>query len=891
MNSRLKLFALILLYAILAVGCGTRTSVDEPSGGLSLNAALALGDTLSLPGLDAGEQAQLREAWRRGVLSSGRSRITSAAPQLGPSDLTVTANGDGTATLSWTYANKGDYNQDSIVNISDLTPLGAFLGETSTGDDWTRAQVADGDGNNVITINDITALGGSYLNTITAYVIEVNSGTAWSTLVEVPFSASTIPDGGGRRTFSYVVGTPEAGASYRVTGTHGTDVGAPSNAEPYLPGQLDKVQNVTATQGTDITGVDLSWDAFTGADHYAVERGDSAAGPFTFAADNNAGETTWRDTAAAPGTHYWYRVTAEDSAGSAISTASDPAEGWSADPLSPPQNLAATDNVFDDKVSLTWDSVANAAQYRIFRSTTPGSGHTELTLSAVNFYDDDSVVPGLTYYYYVVAENAVSTSDPSAEDSGSATLVGGAPVIDGVTPASGESGAQVTFAIQNSGGAATTYDWNFGGAGFPGTSTEAMPTVLLDAAGTYTVSVTASNAGGSDSFDFQFEVTPAPPTITGASPSGGITGTDVQFSASVSGDGPFSYSWNFGGGATPNTSSEESPTVTLGAEGTYDVLLEVSNGAGMDSFGFQMSIDPVPIEDELLTFSFPDNLDSSASSNVIAIVHDDPRIRRVPDVIIDVVDDFVVPEDITGYNDLLKLSGQEFELSIEQPSDEVFPRITVVQGSDPEVIDASTVGEAGIIVVDRNPGRILVDVSALPDPSPGDQAYAYKLFNNDDSEAGSGTFTIQGLFIPPTAPTCVAWGVDAFDREDIPLEDRHYDNFTVSQGDVATPTPPVLWVEFNDGSLADFDGILPDNNVRLLIEESTNALADYEVALDVRVAGINGMNRFIAVYPLKEIDFFDGIGPGNLMPGMEYTLTVNDANGADTYAQTLTVVP
>ncbi|OPX22166.1 MAG: hypothetical protein B1H03_05065, partial [Planctomycetales bacterium 4484_113] len=44
-------------------------------------------------------------------------------------DLALTDNGDGTYTLTWSYKNIGDYNQDGIVNVMDLTPLAVHLGE------------------------------------------------------------------------------------------------------------------------------------------------------------------------------------------------------------------------------------------------------------------------------------------------------------------------------------------------------------------------------------------------------------------------------------------------------------------------------------------------------------------------------------------------------------------------------------------------------------------------------------------------------------------------------------------------------------------------------------------------------------------------------------------
>lgn len=96
-------------------------------------------------------------------------------------------------------------------------------------------------------------------------------------------------------------------------------------------------------------------------------------------------------------------------------------------------------------------------------------------------------------------------------------------------------------------------------------------------------------------------VTPQPPIIHSVTPISGASGTKVKFFASVSGTQPLSYSWNFGGGATPNTSTLPAPEVTLGSPDTYNCSLDVSNAYGSASFPFQLTVNepPAPEEHEL----------------------------------------------------------------------------------------------------------------------------------------------------------------------------------------------------------------------------------------------------------------------------------------------------
>jgi len=64
----------------------------------------------------------------------------------------------------------------------------------------------------------------------------------------------------------------------------------------------------------------------------------------------------------------------------------------------------------------------------------------------------------------------------------------------------------------------------------------------------------------------------------------------LSFSATVSGIEPLSYAWDFGGGATPDTTSESSPTVTLADAGVYAATLTVTNAYGEASFPFTLTV-------------------------------------------------------------------------------------------------------------------------------------------------------------------------------------------------------------------------------------------------------------------------------------------------------------
>ncbi len=178
------------------------------------------------------------------------------------------------------------------------------------------------------------------------------------------------------------------------------------------------------------------------------------------------------------------------------------------------------------------------------------------------------------------------------------------PSVTGVNPISGQTGQPVSFAATATGTQPFTYQWSFGGGATPDTSTDAAPAVTLGAEGSYNASVIVTNAAGEDTFDFTLTVTGTgdAPAIVSVSPQSGLTGANVQFSAVVSGTLPMTYSWNFGGGASPNTSTVESPSATLGAPGNYNATLTVTNAFGNDTLPFTLTVTEITVTDWVRTW-------------------------------------------------------------------------------------------------------------------------------------------------------------------------------------------------------------------------------------------------------------------------------------------------
>jgi carboxypeptidase T len=127
-------------------------------------------------------------------------------------------------------------------------------------------------------------------------------------------------------------------------------------------------------------------------------------------------------------------------------------------------------------------------------------------------------------------------------------------------------------------GSDLSYLWDFGD-GSPA-STETDPAHLYTAAGAYTVTLTATNSVGEDTFTTVVTVLQTPQAgFTVASP---ITLGETAVFTNTSTGSDLSYLWDFGDGSPVST--ETNPAHLYTAAGVYTVTLTATNGVGVDLF-------------------------------------------------------------------------------------------------------------------------------------------------------------------------------------------------------------------------------------------------------------------------------------------------------------------
>jgi PKD repeat protein len=167
---------------------------------------------------------------------------------------------------------------------------------------------------------------------------------------------------------------------------------------------------------------------------------------------------------------------------------------------------------------------------------------------------------------------------------------------------SGHDPLSVQFTNQSTGMAITGILWNFGDGG---SSISSNPVHTYTSDGTFTVTLTVTNAGGSNmstETNYITVVPNAPPaaSFTG-SPTSGSYPLTVSFHDTSSGSNIYSWLWNFGDG---NTSTQQNPAHVYSGVGVYTVSLTVTNDGGNSTATYDnyiMVSSPAPTVIPMLT--------------------------------------------------------------------------------------------------------------------------------------------------------------------------------------------------------------------------------------------------------------------------------------------------
>lgn len=287
--------------------------------------------------------------------------------------------------------------------------------------------------------------------------------------------------------------------SFYSTTVNVTTPAAPDTTAPTAPSSLTATASGTTT-------INLSWPASTdnvGVTGYRIERCTGASCTNFLQIATSTG-TTYSNTGLTASTSYRYRVRANDAAGNAsayspIATATT-ASGADTTPPTAPSGLTAAAST-SSSISLSWTASTDnvgVTGYQVERCTSAGcSNFAQIATATGTTFSNSGLTGSTSYSYRVRAIDAAGNLSAFSAVASATTL---APPVAAptagftATPVSGTAPLTVNFTSTSS-GTIDTYAWDFG----DGTSsTVANPSKVYSTPGTYSVMLTVTGPGGSN---------------------------------------------------------------------------------------------------------------------------------------------------------------------------------------------------------------------------------------------------------------------------------------------------------------------------------------------------------------------------------------------------------
>ena len=275
----------------------------------------------------------------------------------------------------------------------------------------------------------------------------------------------------------------------------------------------------------------LTWAAVSGATSYALYRGTTSNGPFSFVAQPRG--TGFTNRGLSNGSTYYYVVTALNADGQSGYSAAVNATPLS-DVLAAPTGVRTIQG--NTEVSVVWNPVTSAVSYNVYRATSRGGPYALLSPAAPGPSFTDKGLTNGTPYFYVVQTK--STKVGAYSDEVDVIPSGSLPI----SPVMGST------AVAGNGEASLTWDAVSGAASYAlyrGTERGGPYSFLAETQGTgytsrglsngspYYYIVTALNANGQSAYSALAAVTPQAEMLP--APAG------VK---AISGNGEASIIWN-----------------------------------------------------------------------------------------------------------------------------------------------------------------------------------------------------------------------------------------------------------------------------------------------------------------------------------------------------------
>ena len=152
----------------------------------------------------------------------------------------------------------------------------------------------------------------------------------------------------------------------------------------------------------------IKWTAVSGASKYEVYRSGSKDGTYTLLGTTTA--TNYTDNKANAGYTYYYKVKAVSKVSSGANSYYSVVIGATCHCARPSVKITTSNG----SPRLTWNAVAGASQYEVYRATSKNGSYTKMFTTSNLSYTNTSAKAGTTYYYKVKAVSKVKSAANSA---------------------------------------------------------------------------------------------------------------------------------------------------------------------------------------------------------------------------------------------------------------------------------------------------------------------------------------------------------------------------------------------------------------------------------------------------------------------------------------------
>lgn len=174
---------------------------------------------------------------------------------------------------------------------------------------------------------------------------------------------------------------------------------------PEIVDPPQKPTNVTAKALSPYV-IQASWPNVANASTYNIYRSNSSSGPFNKIAQPV--DTVYNDSGLSENTTYYYEVSAENNGGE--SEHSDVVSAKTMILITVPTGLAGT-ALSSSAIEISWNSVAGADEYKVFRSLSMSGTYEEIAIAAQTDFTDTGLDANTTYYYKLSAKGPSGESE------------------------------------------------------------------------------------------------------------------------------------------------------------------------------------------------------------------------------------------------------------------------------------------------------------------------------------------------------------------------------------------------------------------------------------------------------------------------------------------------